>query len=371
MKIFLLIPDDYASGGIQRSALAARECLIEGGHGVTILCVKTLPGGFAEDFDFVRSVSAQIKARSIFWIRFIYELRRLLIFEKVDILVGLGLSPSVFGRVASLGLTRLSCIGSERAYPPATPLSPVWKVLRRLSFPLLDAIVSQTARTAEWYRNSLSIPRERLVVIGNVIAPPLGGPLPPLSVLDKLKGRRVIACVGRFQPQKGLDMALEIFAQVVESCPTARLLMIGEGPLQNDLSKLVDTLGISESVFFHPPIGHLGQIWQAVEIFLLTSRYEGIPNVLIEAMAHGRACVSFDCQTGPAEMIVDGVNGFLVPLGDCALASRRCKEILTNPDLKNRLGLQAAKIPERFSANEIGFEWNELVRRVQSAKSRN
>ena len=357
MKIFFLIPDDYASGGIQRSALAARECLIEGGHGVTILCVKTLTSGLGKDFDFVRPVLQEVKSRANFWLRFIYHLRRLLIFEEVDILIGMGLAPSVFGRVASLGLTRLSCIGSERAYPPATPVSPTWKVLRRLTFPLLDAIVSQTVRTADWYRNSLSIPSERLAVIGNVIALPLANELPPLPVLNKLKGQRVIACVGRLHPQKGFDMALKVFAEVVKTCPTARLLMIGEGSLESNLSRLVNTLGIADSVIFHPPIGHLGQIWQSVDVFLLTSRYEGIPNVLIEAMAHGRACVSFDCPTGPAEMIVDGENGFLVPLGDCASASRRCEEILANSDLQEHLGLQAAKVVKRFSVNSIGDDW--------------
>jgi glycosyltransferase involved in cell wall biosynthesis len=371
MKILFLMHDDYAAGGIQRSTLAARECLVATGHEVGILCVKLVAdGGHAERLPFVRAVTAQHGSRLVFWSRFVRDLRALLRREAPDVLIGMGLAPSVLARLASAGLPGLRCVGSERASPPDTPVGAVWTLLRRLTFPALDAIVCQTSRTAHWYRKALGIRPDRLRVIGNVVARPGIEPAPvPASLKQGGDGLRV-ACVGRFHPQKGLDMAVETFALVARNEPKARLLIVGEGELKAGLEQQARHLGIGDRVDFHPPLRPLAPLWAVADLFLLTSRYEGIPNVLAEAMAHGSACVSFDCPTGPAEMIEDGVNGFLIPLGDCRAAAARCTQLLADPDLRARLGKEARRLPERYSVERIGEAWNSLMTDLQRSPPR-
>jgi glycosyltransferase involved in cell wall biosynthesis len=165
-------------------------------------------------------------------------------------------------------------------------------------------------------------------------------------------------------------MAVETFALVARNEPKARLLIVGEGELKAGLEQQARHLGMGDRVDFHPPLRPLAPLWAVADLFLLTSRYEGIPNVLAEAMAHGSACVSFDCPTGPAEMIEDGVNGFLIPLGDCRAAAARCTQLLADPDLRARLGKEARRLPERYSVERIGEAWNSLMTDLQRSPPR-
>ena len=170
-----------------------------------------------------------------------------------------------------------------------------------------------------------------------------------------------LCTTGRLEPQKGFDMALPIFAGIAEQRPDARFLIVGEGPLEARLKTQASHLGLEDILLFLPRLPGLGGLWPRVSIFLLTSRFEGIPNVLAEAMAHGVASVAFDCPTGPSELIRDGENGFIVPLGDVDAAIRRCVELLEDAELRRRIGGQAEAVATRYSRAVICKLWNELV----------
>lgn len=360
-SILFLIHDDYAAGGLQRSTMAAAECFIAAGHDVTVLCLRLLPGGLAERFAFVRGVTGHTAIERPSAYALLRALRRQILRRRFALCIGMGQSTAAMLRLVTFGLHWTQIYGSERAYPPMLQMSRKWRLLRALTLSRLDGLICQTRRTAAYYTQTMGIPNERLVVIPNVIAPPLD-PLPaPSTALARFAGHPVIACIGRHDWQKGFDMALPIFAAILRERPDARFILVGEGELEKHHREQARRLNLEDLVLFLPRFGHLAEIWSQVDVFLLTSRYEGIPNVLAEAMAYGTACVSFDCPTGPSELITDGVDGFLVPLGDGDGAAARCVALLADASLRERLGTAARSVTSRFSQNQICERWLALA----------
>jgi glycosyltransferase involved in cell wall biosynthesis len=106
-------------------------------------------------------------------------------------------------------------------------------------------------------------------------------------------------------------------------------------------------------------------------MFVLSSLYEGFPNALVEAMACGLPCVSFECESGPREILRHGVDGLLVPPGDIEALSQAMAELAASPEKRQQLGSQARSIADRFSEDRIMREWEDLVVRLTSNAGRN
>lgn len=362
--VYLLIPVDYAAGGLQRSALALRSALDSAGYAVTIFCFKTLPDGFASQYQFVRPVTEEHRSRLLFWLATIRAMRRHIRNGRPSAVIAFGTVPSVLLPIMRAAKVPLM-IGSERAYPPAERLEPWLELLRRVSFPRLDAIVCQTEGIREWFLGHLRVKSEQLVVIPNIVATP-----PPTDRERAPAAGSNMLCVGRLDEQKGFAYALEIFARVLENQPHAQLTIAGEGPLKSELKSKADALGITKKVDFTGRVANLAGLWARSDVFLFTSLYEGFPNALAEAMANGVPSVAFDCPTGPSELIRDGVDGYLVPLGDVEAAGARCTELLADIEKRRRVGARARAVAERYSAERIGKMWLDLIERPAQPHAR-
>ena len=151
----------------------------------------------------------------------------------------------------------------------------------------------------------------------------------------------VILSVGRLVPVKEHASLLMAFAQVLES-RSARLAILGEGPERRNLIELTEQLGISQHVdlpgFHTNPFAYMSKS----NVFVLSSRYEGLPTVLIEAMASGTPVVSTDCRSGPREILEDGKWGHLVPVGDWRAMSEAILDTLDNPIPSDQLIARAS-----------------------------
>jgi glycosyltransferase involved in cell wall biosynthesis len=365
-NVHLLIPVDYAAGGLQRSALALRDCLDSAGYGVTIYCFKVLADGLARQYPFVQPVTHERRGRPHFWLSTIRAMRRHIREDRPHAVIAFGTVPSVLLPIVSAFVQIPLLIGSERAYPPAERLAPWLGLLRRVSFPKLDFIVCQTGGIRDWFLRHMGVKDRQVVVIPNIVAPASSASVARAAVPTELN----ILCVGRLDEQKGFAFALEIFARVLERFPDARLTIAGEGPLGEELKQKAIALGLAERVDFAGRVGNLADHWARADVFLFTSLYEGFPNALAEAMANGVAAVAFDCPTGPSELITDGVDGYLVPLGDVEAASARCVELLADPDKRRRVGERARRVTDRYSGRRIGKLWLDLIERSAPSQAR-
>lgn len=170
----------------------------------------------------------------------------------------------------------------------------------------------------------------------------------------------VVLFVGRLHPQKDLETWLRAFERVHQSNPDTRAVIAGQGPLQDDLSATAARLGIANVVSVPGYVDNPYRFMDQASVFLLSSRFEGLPTVLIEAMACGCPVVSTDCPSGPSEILGDDTYGRLVPVGDEQRIAAAVERTLTDP-------IDAALLRQRADDFEPSVVLDEYERFIESS----
>jgi len=175
-----------------------------------------------------------------------------------------------------------------------------------------------------------------------------------------------IVSVGRFDiQQKRQDILVEAFALVAQQFPDYILGFYGTGQDEDIIKIKVKELGLENRVVFHGLVRDIPEAILKSKLFVLTSDYEGMPNALIEAMSLGLPCLTTDYSPGVAsELINSGFNGIIVPRGDVKALAENMSLLLDNPEIADRLGLEAQKVAEVLRPEKIYSEWEEYIRSV-------
>lgn len=218
--------------------------------------------------------------------------------------------------VAVLATTRglkTRIIVSERTYPPAQRLGLGWRLARRITYPWADAVVMQTRQGADWMAKA--VPDARVVTIPNPLAPdlPQAGPVVPPQAVIGGGGRRILLSAGRLSEEKQFPVLVDAFSLIADERPNCDLVILGEGPARQEIELRAASHGLQSRVHLPGHVGNVTEWYGCADAFVLTSSREGFPNALMEALSSGLPAVSFDCPTGPADLIREGANGFLVP----------------------------------------------------------
>ena len=150
-----------------------------------------------------------------------------------------------------------------------------------------------------------------------------------------------IAAMGRLTTQKGFDMLIEVFAKLLCYHNDWNLVIMGEGVLKDELKSITRELNIERSVVFAGRVENPFSILSRCDLFVLSSRFEGFPNALLEAMACGLPVVSFDCPTGPNMIIQHEINGLLIPPEDKDKLEKALHRLMENKSLRQRMGNQS------------------------------
>jgi glycosyltransferase involved in cell wall biosynthesis len=242
-------------------------------------------------------------------------------------------------------------IVEEQIDPTQNPVGRIVKFLRRLLYKRASAVVVLTPGIADWARSFVR--SEAVHVIPNPVSHHFstnGGREP------KREGHRVIA-IGRLEAQKGFDMLLKAFAQSAQQHPGWTLKIIGDGSRREQLQALAAALQIGDRVIWERAVKEPEKELNRSDLFVLSSRYEGLPLVLLEAMACGLPVVSFDCPSGPREVINDGEDGILVPPNEIEALAGSMSRLMSSEDERKRLGERAAHVVERFGLAKIADMW--------------
>lgn len=272
-----------------------------------------------------------------------------------DVLLVMGTPLCLYAIPASRNL-KIKTIVSERNAPANFKGKKTTALFSRFLMKQADGFVFQTNEAREFYKGKTF---EKSVVIPN--------PLPVEGLPEPYRGEREkqIVSAGRLHVQKNQKLLISAFAKLSPLFPEYKLTIYGEGGLAQELKQHARDLGVEEKVALPGNVTDLLTRIRKAAVFALPSDFEGMPNVLIEAMATGLPCVSTDCPCGgPRELIEDGKNGYLMPVGDEAALVKILTELLSDEASAARVGENAVLIRERLDITRIAPKWLSFMNNI-------
>jgi glycosyltransferase involved in cell wall biosynthesis len=270
---------------------------------------------------------------------------------RAPVVVSLLTRTNIYVLEASRGL---SCrvIVSERNDPDLQEIDPVWQVLRSISYRRADAVTANSAVVLA--KLATFVPNDKLRLLPNPIF------LSSAPARAAARAKRFVT-VTRLVHQKGVDLLLKAFAEIAEDIPNWSVDVVGDGPLRAQLGSLAEELGVAERVKFRGYLRDPLEAMRAARVFVLPSRFEGMPNSLMEAMACGLAPIVTDSSPGPLECITDGETGLLARSENVGQLAAAMKTLATDDALTERLGRQAVAFVERHDWSVVEAQWLDVL----------
>lgn len=355
---------ELGCGGAQRVLCTLAEGLLAAGHEVDVVTFSPRVADFFALPQEARRHQAGHELQEVFrwhevrsrWRRF-GRLRELILRARPEVVISFEEITNLEVRLALFG-SGVPVIATEHSDPREHRIGLRWRVLRYLLYPGAAAVVVLNASIEAWAKSRW--PRWNVVAIPNPIH------RMPRDVPDARRGNRLMA-VGRLVEQKGFDRMIEAFARVAVTMPGWTLTIHGDGPERGRLEALVREHDLEGRVRLPGASPDLSAEYAAADMMVVSSRYEGFCMALVEAMAVGTPVISFDCPTGPREIVRPGIDGILVPAGDVHAMAEAMLELMQDPAKRRRLGEAARGVGERYSMEAVLGRWERLLGTMESA----
>lgn len=380
-KIIIFI-GSLTSGGAERVAVSLSKYLsISKNYQVIFVTLDGSQSDFYTLHHSVKRIAMDLSGATSGIGKYFKNLQRIIAFrrivkaEKPDIVLGMITRHAVISILSCIFLP-VKVVVSERNYPGKRKNHSVWEALRKYTYRYADAHVVQTSKIAEWLKKNTK--STNIHIIPNSIFWPLEKYEPILAPFDYLKqGENLILAVGSLKEQKGFDLLIEAVSRFLKNYPNWKLVILGGAvdeeerqagdSLYKIYQKLISEYSLNKQVLLPGKAGNVGEWYQVADIFVLSSRFEGFPNVLLEAMASGTACVAFDCDTGPRDLIRNQINGILVKELNTSELGNAIEKLMSDTKLRNSLALKAIQVREKYNGNNIFENWlnvfeNELLK---------
>ncbi|MCO7355476.1 glycosyltransferase family 4 protein [Riemerella anatipestifer] len=175
-----------------------------------------------------------------------------------------------------------------------------------------------------------------------------------------------VLAVGRHTSQKGFDYLVEAWAIVAKKFPNWQLDIYGHGEQEEERKQQIKNLGLEKSINLYPPSKEINKVFSEHSIFVLSSRFEGFPLVLIEALASGLAPVSFECKNGPKQMMGDSrLRDFLVEPYNINSYAEKLIQLIENKELRKSVSAEALKVSKRYQIDHVMKKWVELFNNLK------
>ena len=362
MKILVVLPN-LKRGGAERVVSLLTQQWAQQHEVVTVLFdgrdAAYAHGGRLVDLE--RPPARATIARAVQWLMRAELLRRVINRERPDRIFSfleIANFPAILASAASGTLPRLAV--SVRNNPERFPAAQ--RLLMRMLYRMPHKVVAVSAGVAERLEAGFGLSSAKTSVIPNPVDLELieAGRREPPSNTVVPAGRRFILGVGRLVHQKGFDLLIEAYAEVSPDFDVD-LVILGEGPDRNALEGLVRKLGLTHRVFLPGAMTNPFAFMARARVFVLSSRWEGWPNALVEAMATGAAVAAFDCPCGPSEIIEDRVSGAIVAAQDQQALADALRELLANDSLRASFGQRAEAAVSKYSVEGVAQLWLRLV----------
>ncbi len=365
MKIAFFI-STMGTGGAERTVAALANEFIKYDDEVFVITVSGEPSFYYLDSK-VKHIKMNMTKNSRHFYdaiinnsKIIIEIRKILKNHKIDAMVTFNIATLTIGILAASFL-KTKVIGTEMSNPFLSKTNKVWKFAKRNISVFAHGFVFQTKESSAYYREALI---KKSIVIPNAIFVQY---IPDENI--KLSERKKEICaVGRLEKVKGFDLLIKAFSEFVKVQQEYILSIYGEGKERNSLQSIINDLHLTGKVFLHGKVSDIPQRIYKSYMFVLSSRYEGMPNALMEALACGIPCISTDCDFGPRELINHGENGLLVPVDDVEAIKIAMFKLVDDSNLAEKLSRNARNINNTHSFKNIAQKHYSYIQSIVRIK---
>lgn len=367
---FAFLISDLSAGGAQRVAAILCAHWIRQGHDVTMITfenetqtsfydlppqIKIIRLGLAGgSSNLLKSIPANLKR--------IATLRRIYKQIKPDLLITFMPESNILGILSASLVRAFPVLVSERSDPVIIPMQKVWRLLRRLSYPLAQTVICQTPKAAgffTWHRNVVALP--------NPVTKPLTEDTQKVNLPKKF-----IVAIGRLGHEKGIDILVSAFIKMSPDHPDHNLVLIGKGDQEDRLKEQVSAAGLKDRVHFLGEIKNPFSIAGKAELYVIPSRFEGFPNALCEAMICGLPAIASEGAAGALPFLQNGQNALLFETGNADDLAGKMRAVLSDQDLSENLSTNAQKIATELSPETVCAQWDKVLEEtmINHAKNR-
>ena len=365
MKITLVI-SSLTCGGAERVLVLLAQGFINQGHDVAVITLS------AKNTDFYQlpqkcsrwalgvmenssGLTVAIKSN----LKRITRLRQAIKSSTPDVVISFLRITNITTIFALMG-TKYPLIVTEHNDPQVFSYGVLWETLRRLTYPFCSSVVSVSKGVDEGF--AFLSNSKRAVIYNPIIVKDDGQ-------TDELPGevdpdKNWLISMGRLTDQKGFDLLLQAFQQIVPKYPNWQLIIMGKGELRQELEQMRDDLGLSGKVIFTGALSNPFAVLKQGQLFVMASKNEGFPMAHGEALACGLPVIATDCPSGPREMIRHKIDGLLVPNQDIEAFAAAMNDLMFNEDKRKHFAARAPEVTVRFSLDTIVAEWETLIHKL-------
>lgn len=337
------------AGGAERVISLLANSFCQKGYEVEIVCINKHLVFYPID-EKVKVWFAEDEVKSLSILKKMMWLRKHINSEKPDVVIAFMLEVYCVTLASLIGVS-VPVISSERIDPHFFGRAKGllrWLLLRRTTH-----LVVQTVRIKDFYSAKL---QSRTTIIPNPVTDKV------FSLTPTLKQKRIIA-VGRLAYQKNYPMMFRAFAKVHHDFPDWQLVVYGNGPQKDEIRGVIERLGMEGHIILAGKSDHVVEEMNKSSLFVMSSDYEGMSNALLEAVCVGLPVISTDVS-GARDLITEGVNGYIVPVGNERALTLALSSMLSSPEKMDEMGRQSKALAPRFREEQIVGQWEELIKKV-------
>ena len=366
-KNIVIVVSAMNMGGAQRVVSILSNYWAKKGYKVSL--ITTYTGSKKDHYSLNKDINLKKITNNPFFpkIKFLnlawklFSLRKILKETKPNIIFSFLTRINIATCLATIGL-KFPVIICERAWPPFYSLNKSFFWIYRIIFKKAKKVIVQTSESMIWM--SKNFPANKVELIPNPIEYPIridkNKSVSPDDII--LPEKKIILGSARFHKNKQFDLLIRSFSKIHYKYPDWILVILGDGEEKNNLLKLVSDLEINKKVFFPGIVGNVPDWYKRSDLFVLTSKMEGFPNVLLESMSYGLPSISFDCDTGPRDMIKQGLNGILVhPNENETGIINALIKLITDKELRKKFSYESSLLRDKYSVKNIMKIWDKVL----------